>query len=175
MQDDLFKLQHNLRQNPRQWRNTLRDFSETAYYKAKRDRYVPLTWMVFAPLGVITILAIILDLHTWWFWLFLALTVGLIVRSRRTYEQDALETHGFWGTTGLVVTGGLAIFWRISPSETAWEFAIAYVVISLTSLLIFHGQKTEIARASLFTASLLVFRCGRWRIGEAKQPLSMPV
>ena len=27
----------------------------------------------------------------------------------------------------------------------------------------------------LFTASLLVFRCGRWRIGEAKQPLSMPV
>ena len=30
-------------------------------------------------------------------------------------------------------------------------------------------------KMSLFTASLLVFRCGRWRIGEAKQPLSMPV
>ena len=29
--------------------------------------------------------------------------------------------------------------------------------------------------SSLFTASLLVFKCGRWRIGEAKQALSMPV
>lgn len=111
--------------------------------------YGPLVWISFAPLVTLAAVAVALGAATGWFWLFAVLTSVLVVAEQRTLigaNPARALARGFWELTTLILVGGVAIFWRLTPRESAALFALVYFPVSGGALALLYYQRTDQAR-----------------------------